>query len=1494
MTMTLSKLKGTFLLFVTTLLFWSSSLFAQQANIKTEAIEPQAIQQTTGHNNLRKLSKNYDKQLRQAQGKPDPVGDDAQLRRLYEIEMLKDPATGEIPENIREKELAFAARINERPREQSARKNARIIENWKARGPYNVGGRTRALALDLDNENIILAGGVSGGMWRTEDGGLSWSKTTGTSEIQSVTAVAQDPRPGFRNIWYYATGERIGNSAGAGGAFFSGNGIYKSLDGGRSWSVLRATADNKPQTISPFDLIFNIAIHPVTGDLYAATWNGIHRSADGGASFTEVLAGGVDTWTDIMITPSGVLYVSLDSDGNPNKGVFRSTDGVTWTNITPVNFPTTYGRSVLGYTPSDENIIYYFADNPLVSGAGLLWRYTHGAPTPWTNLTANLPALGGNVGNLNTQGGYNLVIEVHPSNPNTIFLGGTNLYRSTNGFTARPGTAWIGGYSPLNNVSIYPNQHPDQHALIFFPSNPQKALSANDGGVHYTDNILATNAGTLPVLWTSLNNGYLTTQPYAISFDEQGTGVQLMAGFQDNGTWSTPSNSLTTPWGEEFSGDGSFNAFADNGRTKYVSSQGGNIYRLNYSSASDLPGDYESFTRVTPLGATGFAFIAPFVLDPTNDNVMYLPAGGRIWRNDNLDGIPVFSNAPTAVNWTNLTNSQVTSGNVTALAVSRMPANRLYYGTNTGLIYRIDDANIGDQQKTDISSGKGLPAGFVNCITVDPTNADRVFVVMSNYNIRSIFYSADGGGTWTDISSNLEETATGMGSGPSVRWLAIEGNNDRYYLGTSTGLYSTPTISGSSTTWTQEDIAGIGNVVVPMIRTRQDGFAAVATHGNGVYSGKFEVTPLPQPTLKVINPIEDFVVFVNSPNTIMDISNVFQDVDGDAISYSIINTNPALITASLNGTLLTLSYAANATGKGSIGIVAHAGNESISEPFTITVKDLEYVLKNQDTPILGVRISQLFSNFASVPTQSADDFVIPEGQQWTIEKVFAQGAANGPSVLNAMWVVIYQDTLGLPGRQVYSSGAVVPASGTTTPNVDLVLSTPATLSAGKYWISVYAELPFVNGTQWFWRTTSTVTGSPGLFRDPPNVLGRNILNWTAQSVVFGGVPTDMLFTLFGNGTGIPAPEAPTELTALYNSDTKFDLTWSDNAETEIGFLVERSTNGISFSKRATVGPNDTTYSDTDIFDPTLTYSYRVAAIGISDTSAYSNVASTAIIPDAPVARLATFVFPSFFFANWQSTVGALYYELDVSADDFRTFLPGFESRKVNGTYTLVLGTQYNKLYKYRLRAVNAGGKSANSNVITVAPIKNLRLDAVCSDEPDRTRRWRITNPNPFNVEVDWAIHRTNQRGNVSAPPGESYFTTATVRGSHNAIISWRDDLFIPHIDVKGSTRKECTGVANEATYARSASTNEVSDTDSPFIIDAWPNPSKDKFNIMIASPIEGDVEVEIFGQRGERLFNTKTQSNVVVEVDATKFPAGLYMVKAKQMIYEKTLKIIKQ
>ncbi|TCI93494.1 T9SS type A sorting domain-containing protein [Tenacibaculum sp. M341] len=1066
--------------------------------------------------------------------------DNAVERAKYEFERLRDPKTNQIPLGIRKSEMNFSSKIkveSNSPEITTQSKGANFWNyyNWRNRGPYNVGGRTRALAIDRTNENVILAGGVSGGLWRSRNGGETWRKVTRSFQSPGITTIVQDPRKYRGYIWYYASGERPGNSASAGGAFYQGSGVYKSQDGGRTWELLRATANENVGTFeSAFDLINSIAVNPANGDLYVATFNGLYRSQDGGRSFEEVLAGGFDNTVEVSITPSGRIYATIDSGGDPNAGFFTSTDGENWTNITPESLGTNYGRTVMGVDPANENLVYFLSQSAVgAGGAAFLHRYnneTAEGEEAWANLSANLPVtIGGRVGNFNPQGGYNLVVKVHPADSNIVFVGGTNLYRSTDAFATPVGQeSWVAGYSPLNNVSLYTNQHPDQHALVFYPSNPNRALSGNDGGVYVTEDITATNDGVEPVQWESLNNGYLTTQPYHVAFDPNGTDDNLVAGFQDNGTWFTNSSDPKAIWEEDFGGDGAYSAIADNGRTRYVSSQRGNVFRFNF----DENGEFEAFTSVRPAGPTDFSFINPFILDPNNDNIMYMPIGGRVWRNRNLDEIPLFSNAPATTNWSNISTSQTPDGsNVTALDVSTYPvANRLYYGTNSGVVLRMDNANVDDQQAVDITSGKGLPTGFVNDINVDPSNADRVIVTFSNYGIPSLFFTQDGGETWTDISGNLEENADGTGNGPSVRSTAFLGaqgrtrwsRSQRIYAATSTGLYSTRYLNGQNTVWRKENRV-FGQAVTDEVVTRKDGLVAVASHGNGLFSARFPLfRKLPQLTLSTAFLLDDIKVGISSEDTVIDVTGLFVSSGNAEINIELTNSNPELVTATLENNILTLSYAPEAIGTAAIGLVATSGNQQVSEGFTVNVAEL--AIYEQQNPVVSSSPSQNFLDFGAV-AQSADDFTVPAGNTWNINRITALGSGSGDApIYNSATVVIYENNEGNPGEEIYNSGDLVPISDATDSNVNLLLPEALTLESGDYWISVYVNLAFNGGGQWFWSSEDNSIGQVTQFRDPVNLFGTGATDWTSTEITFGRDPIDQSFQIFGDIVGTNVQE----------------------------------------------------------------------------------------------------------------------------------------------------------------------------------------------------------------------------------------------------------------------------------------------------------------------------------------------------------------------------------
>ncbi|WP_299433949.1 T9SS type A sorting domain-containing protein [uncultured Aquimarina sp.] len=1153
---------------------------------QTQQLNTSADQQLTKGHQLYKQTRMFDSKKGSTDSKTplERQADNAVERSEFELMRLKNPSTGKIPSGIRKAELQFSSKISlsddSKKSLEAAPKSSKAggFSFWRNRGPFNVGGRTRAVAIDNRNENVILAGGVSGGLWRTENEGQTWRKVTRSSQNPSITAIVQDPRPRHSRTWYYVSGERYGNSASAGGAFYQGSGVYKSRDGGRTFRLLSATSNTTIGIFdSAFDLINSIAIDPTNGDIYLGTLTGIQRSQDGGNTFSEVLAGGFDSKAEVVISSTGQIYATIDSDNDPTASFFASTDGETWTNITPEGFVPVYGRTVMGIDPSNENTVYFLTQNNSGGIPALLNRYDVASGT-WTDLSVNLPfGIGGRVGNLNLQGEYNMVVKVHPADSNMVFVGGTNIYRSTTGFTTPAGQeSWIAGYSPLNNVSLYTNQHPDQHVLLFFPSDPNKALSGNDGGVFVTEDITAINDGIEPVSWKSLNNGYITTQPYHVAFDPEPNTDDLVAGFQDNGTWFTNSTDANAIWEEDFGGDGAYSAIADNGRTRYVSSQRGNVFRFNF----DEDGVFQSFSAVEPAGATGFSFINPFVLDPNNDNIMYMPAGTSIWRNNDLDELPLFTNTNATENWVNLTNTLTSDGStITALEASRFPvANRLYYGTNSGIVFRMDNANIDNQKVIDITTGKGLPAGFVNDINIDPSNADRVIVTFSNYGIPSVFITEDAGETWINISGNLEENVDGTGNGPSVRSTAFLGGStgvtgsrlQRVFAATSTGLYSTRRLNGQNTVWRKENFA-IGNAVTDEVVTRKDGFIAVAAHGSGLFSARFPINanPLPESSLIATFLLDDFGVDENSEETIIDITGLFVQSQGLPIDIELTNSSPELVTAVLSGNTLTVSYAPDSVGVASIGLVATSGEEQVSEGFTVTVS--EPSIYEQTNAQVSTLPSQNFLDFGGL-AQSADDFTVPEGNTWNIDRVLAFGGTRGAPSFDSVAIVIFEDNSGLPGDEIYNSGGIAPISELNDSNLNILLPEIVTLKSGKYWISVYVNLAFNPGTnQWFWASQDNVIGEETQFRDPANIFGLGATDWSTASLVFGRTPLDQTFQIFGDIIGSDIdPIAPETEVALATLDLVKEISVYPNPSNNTFFFnfgdaISKSSNNVNIN-----------------------------------------------------------------------------------------------------------------------------------------------------------------------------------------------------------------------------------------------------------------------------------------------------------------------------------------
>ncbi len=789
---------------------------------------------------------------------PDEIGstDDRSELLKYEFERTRNPATNSIPDDIRIRENAFVARIPSGPTDASnlfglAASDSVLcpdVDQIQNHGVERTGGRTRALAIDVNNPRTLVIATAGGGVWRSSDDGGTWLSTSDQNAVQSATCVCQDPRPGRSHTWYYGTGEVYSTGGYPTYTWDMGVGIFKSTDSAKHWNSLPSTSSNRQASPdAAFNFVTALCVNPVRMDsdvVFAAANGCIMRSNNGGSSWSMVLGSPAmarTVFTEVAVSPTGVAYATIGVGGN--VGIYRSVDGISWTKIsTSVVVGSSTLRIRMAICPSNPNVVWFLKANPS-TGQSILLKYTYlsgsgsSSGGTWEERGFGLSSV------LETQGGYSMAVGVAADDENKVMVAGTSAYYSSDGFENEDLMLHVGGYSKeylLNRkwdpvrpeLYLYGNSHPDVHACVFAPVTGSTAVYlACDGGVFKTskiDELPSTN-------WKSLNATIIAEQFYSIAIDPAGNrDGTFIGGAQDNNSNIGSRDGRAMRW--VLGGDGMVCEMCANRRAVLPAYQGGQVFRVRMNDNLDAVLEYNNLRPSTG----NFDFICPLQLDPAEDSVLYMVGGQSLWRNSNIFARDYFNDAkPNSTGWTsiNLVSGTTSINNASALAVSTIPRNRVYVGSKTGTVLMIDNAHK-TSRTISVRTGSKMPKNaYINNITVNPNNGNEVFVVFSNYEVLSVYHSTDAGLNWECIAGNLEEFDDGTGAGPACRWIQMLNYQSKtvYLLGTTSGVFWTTSLSGMQTAWYR--FTAIPAVNVDMIKTRStDGFIAVATHGRGIYT----------------------------------------------------------------------------------------------------------------------------------------------------------------------------------------------------------------------------------------------------------------------------------------------------------------------------------------------------------------------------------------------------------------------------------------------------------------------------------------------------------------------------------------------------------------------------------------------------------------------------------------------------------------------------------
>jgi len=863
-------------------------------------------------------NENRIKNIKLERNRPDKAKSIAGAMEYYQA-IKANPITGEIDHEL------VAAAYRDADRLQGYRA---LNLDWISRGPDNFAGRTRTLVVDKDNPEILVSGGVSGGIYRSANGGKSWTKIIYAAEagglVVSCMTQASD------GSIYFGTGEMYFTAmSGPNGDLTSGSrggGIYKSTDKGLTWTFLSST---DPATKgSRWYNIQSVKTDPTNAStVYAATYSGLMKSTDGGTTWNSITmpdGASAQIFIDLILSPDGkTIFTASYAAGRCR--LFRSVDGAAFErigtaitrngNTVSPNPITEATRLTLAMAPSDPNYVYVCATSngtapyPGTHSFGGLYQ-SKDKGTTWEQVVTGLSSTAQPFGSQgHYQGQYDNCVIVDPSNKERVFLAGVTMYCYNNKQFYKVAST----EEYLSDLFKNPQfVHVDMHNFVFdTKSNPSRMYILTDGGIY-----MSTDFQKDYPTYSYSNMYYTTTQYYGLAVDIHGN---LLGGTQDQSTMYIDAGSLSGNSAHEIlGGDGFYAEISkyDNNIIFYESQEGRCVRSNNKGKGYEkFVYDYKTQDYVID---DQFYFNTPFRLweniekqtfydtnnNPYDSNVhvskCFVAGAKGVWLT--LDAVDFNADS---IRWY-LISKGIANQQILHLEYSS-DGDAVFAGTRTGRLYRISGlknkkiwfdqgGNFNPDNfgiKTDLL---GSWSGRSVCgIGISPSNNNVVVVTLGNYvsGFDHVYISKNAMAdvanvTFTAIHGNLPRMP--------VYDAAINSqssNQDTIIIATELGMWAT---TNGGNTWTEEN-KGMNRVPVFMIRQIKrypwwKGYEFfIGTHGMGIMASNTFVTNLGQSENKQLT--QKMSIF---PNPVRDQLNVRYILNQPSVlKADIINMNGQIV-----------------------------------------------------------------------------------------------------------------------------------------------------------------------------------------------------------------------------------------------------------------------------------------------------------------------------------------------------------------------------------------------------------------------------------------------------------------------------------------------------------------------------------------------------------------------------------------------------------------------